>query len=60
MWTKFKESRRTAKKRYLGKYSINKHVSPNRYQVLADVAGNNKNDDVTIDKQAMIEQELDR
>ena len=36
------------------------HVSPNRYQVLADVAGNNNNDDVTIEKEMMNEQELDR
>ena len=36
------------------------HVSPNRYQVLADVVGNNNNDDVTIEKEIMNEQELDR
>ena len=42
------------------KSSMLNHVSPNRYQVLADVAGNNNNDDVTIEKEIMNEQELDR
>ena len=39
---------------------MDNHVSPNRYQVLADVAWNNNNDDVTIDKETMNEQEQDR
>ena len=39
---------------------MDNHVSPNRYQVLADVAWNNINDDVTIDKETMNEQEQDR
>ena len=56
----FKEQRRTPKKNHLGKSSMNNHVSPNRYHVLADVAGNNNNVDVTIDKETMNEQELDR
>ena len=43
----FKEPRRIAKKKHLGKSSMDNHVSPNRYQVLEDVAGNNNNDDVT-------------
>ena len=56
----FKELRRTAKKKYLGKSSLGNHVSPNRYQVLGDVAESNSNDDATIDKQTMNEQEVDR
>lgn len=48
------------KKKHLGKSSMDNHVSPYSYQVLADVAGNNNNDDVTIDKDTMNEQELDR
>ena len=39
---------------------MDNHVSPNRYQVLADVAWSNNNDDVTIDKETMNEQEQDR
>ena len=39
---------------------MNNHVSPNRYQVLTDVAENNNNVDVTIDKEIMNEQELYR
>ena len=39
---------------------MNNHVSPKRYHVLADFAGNNNNVDVTIDKETMNEQELDR
>ena len=39
---------------------MDKHVSPNRYQVAADVAENSNNDDVNIDKETMNEQELDR
>ena len=39
---------------------MDNRVSPNRYQVLADVAWNNNNDDVTIDKETMNEQEQDR
>ena len=39
---------------------MDNHVSPNRYQVLADVAWNNNNDDVTINKETMNEQEQDR
>ena len=39
---------------------MDNHVSPSRYQVLADVAWNNNNDDVTIDKETMNEQEQDR
>ena len=39
---------------------MDNHVSPNRYQVLADVAWNNNNDDATIDKETMNEQEQDR
>ena len=39
---------------------MDNHVSPYSYQVLADVAGNNNNDDVTIDKDTMNKQELDR
>ena len=31
-------------------------VSPNRYQALGDVAGNNNNDDATIDEETMNEQ----
>ena len=42
------------------KSSMDKHVSPNRYQVLADVSGNNNNDDVTMDKETINEQEIDR
>ena len=30
---------------------MDNHVSPNRYQVLADVAGSNNNDDPTIEKE---------
>ena len=56
----FKELRRTAKEKHLGKSSLDNHVSPNRYQVLGDVAENNNNDDATIDKQTMNEQEVDR
>ena len=56
----FKEQRRPAKKNHLKKASIDNHVAPNRCQVLVDVAGNNNNVDVTIDKEAMNEQELDR
>ena len=33
---------------------------PNRYQVLADVAGNSNDHDVTIEKEIINEQELDR
>ena len=39
---------------------MNNHVSPNRYQVLTDVAENNNNVDVTIDKETMNERELYR
>ena len=39
---------------------MDKHVSPNRYQVAADIAENSNNDDVNIDKETMNEQELDR
>ena len=39
---------------------MDKHVSPNRYQVSADVSGNNNNDDVTMDKETMNEQVIDR
>ena len=39
---------------------MDNRVSPNRYQVLADVAWSNNNDDVTIDKETMNEQEQDR
>ena len=39
---------------------MDEHVSPNRYQVAADVAENSNNDDVNIDKETMNEQELDR
>ena len=55
-----KEPQRTAKKNHLGKSSMDKHVSPNKHQVLADVAGNNNNDHVTMDKETMNEQEIDR
>ena len=36
------------------------HVFPNRYQVFADVAGNNKNDDATIKNEILNKQELDK
>ena len=39
---------------------MDKHVSPNRHQVLADVSGNKNNDEVTMDKETMNEQEIDR
>ena len=39
---------------------MDKHVSPNRYQDLADVSGSSNNDGVTMDKETMNEQEIDR
>ena len=39
---------------------MDKHVSPNRYQDLADVSGSSNNNDITMDKETMNEQEIDR
>ena len=39
---------------------MDNHVSPNRYQVFADFAKSNNNDEIAIDKETMNEQELDR
>ena len=39
---------------------MDNHISPNRYQALADVAGNSNNDDASIDEETMNEQELDK
>ena len=39
---------------------MDNHVSPNRYQALGDVAGNNNNDDATIDEETRNEQEPDK
>ena len=39
---------------------MDNYVSPNTYQVLAHAAGSNNNDDDTIDKETMNEQELER
>ena len=39
---------------------MDNHVFPNRYQALGDVAGNNNNDDASIDEETMNEQELDK
>ena len=56
----YRATENSKKRKTFRKIQYRQPCFPYSYQVLADVAGNNINDDVTIDKDTMIEQELDR